>query len=213
MTQRLARAALAAVALTALASCVSWSGADKPIDAKVADPVRAFVEQWPAVTKRTFFTTITALGNRVTASGIFEYEGPRDFRMTAITENGMILFDARRNWAGTHVMRSMPGLDTGIVEQIVRDLSLGWRMPENFERMRQSGQTTLVQDLTADGLKATYTFGGHPLVLQKSQFSIGTLDTLSITYKTYDARGWPKDLSVQRPARFYSIQLSFTDEP
>ena len=191
--------------------CIRWSA--NPLAPEIADPVRTFTEQWPTEVKRPFFATITALGNRVTASGIFDYSGPRDFRMTAITENGMILFDARRNWAGTHVLRSMPGLDTSIVEQIVRDLSLGWRMPESFTRMRVSGRQTLVQDTTADGIQATYFFGGEPLRLQKSQFALGTLDTLSITYKSYDSRGRAHDLSVQRPARFYSIQLTFTDEP
>ena len=199
-----------------------------PIDPTISDPVRDFTKDWPTQTKRPFFATITALGHRVTASGIFDYTNQNDFRMTALNENGMILFDARKNWAGTHVLRSMPGLDTSIVEQLVRDLALAWRMPTDFTKMRVDHANTLVQDLTPEGIKATYTFArvnphaddiavyhlyNDVLRLQSSEFSIGTFDTLTITYKTYNSKGWVKDMSVSRPARLYSMQLTFTDEP
>src|SRR5262245_37545550 len=76
-----------------------------------ADLVTAAMTQWPRTNpgdppiKRPLFATIHLADHRSTASGILEYYAPHDFRITAATEMGSILFDARMNWAGVTVLR------------------------------------------------------------------------------------------------------------
>src|SRR5437868_4366641 len=77
--------------------------------------VQASLANWPKPApggelRRPFFATMHVAGIRTTAQGILEYRGPRDFRVTAVTEMGVILFDGRVNWGGVTVLRKMQGL-------------------------------------------------------------------------------------------------------
>src|SRR5947207_2364274 len=107
--------------LLALAGCqaVPHAKAVAPMSEE-ARRVEFALSRWPKpakgeAIKRPFFATIHAAGTRTTASGVLQYYGPRDFRITAVTEMGVILFDGRVNWAGPTVLRHMPGLDTSVI--------------------------------------------------------------------------------------------------
>src|ERR1051325_1791612 len=71
------------------------------------------LELWPEIDtgspglKRPFFTTVRRAGKLPTASGVLDSHNPRVFRLPAITELGVVLFDARVNWAGVTVLRHM----------------------------------------------------------------------------------------------------------
>ncbi len=183
--------------------------------------VRADLAQWPAVPKnsieglkRPFFATIRILNQRTTASGWLDFHNPRDFRITAVTEMGVILFDARMNWAGVTVLRQMPGLPTASVEALVSDLSTAFHLPASLEGLTPagSGGSLVLKRTEADTHKYTWTFDAASGRLKATDVDLGLFDTLHIQYHAYDSRGWPQELSVVRKARFYTISLSFTDD-
>src|SRR5689334_4122720 len=91
------------------------------------------LEAWPTpgddAIRRPLFATIHWNGRRMTASGVLEYDGPRDFRLTAANELGAVLFDGRMSWAGVTVWRHADGLDAGVVEMLLSDLSRSLELP------------------------------------------------------------------------------------
>jgi len=182
-----------------------------------AQRVSQALAQWPEIDagapalKRPFFATIHILGRRVTASGVLQYHSPRDFRITAVTEMGVILFDARMNWAGVTALRQMPGLDTSIVESLVSDLSKAFQLPDNLDGLAQKGNFLILNRTEADTNKYTWLFDPSTGRLHQIDVDIGPFDTLKIEYPRYNAHGWPEELTVTRKARFYMINLSFTD--
>jgi predicted NBD/HSP70 family sugar kinase len=113
--------------------------------------------RWPEVVtdkaglKRPFFATIHVAGRRTTASGILDYHGPRDFRITAVTELGVVLFDARMNWAGISVLRQMPGLDKSLVQTLVGDLSLAFHLPSSLQGLAMKAVAALAEALWGAG--------------------------------------------------------------
>src|SRR5689334_19309172 len=96
----LAAALLVILSFALLGGCQSQF---KPIAemSPTAQHVAQSLELWPEIEtgspglKRPFFTTVHIAGKRTTASGVLDYHDPRDFRITAITELGVVLFDAR----------------------------------------------------------------------------------------------------------------------
>jgi hypothetical protein len=182
--------------------------------------VQAALAQWPDASdrviglRRTFFTTIHAAGKRTTASGILHYYGPRDLRVTAITEMGAVLFDARINWAGVKVIRTMPGLDAAIVETLVHDLALAFIPPPTpaLGRLEIKRDAWILHQSDGDNYKYAYTFNPADARLRQQDVALGAFDTLHILYTRYNSRGWPQDLHISRPARLYTIAITFTNE-
>jgi len=162
---------------------------------------------WPNIpAKRPFSITIHIAGRRTTATGVLDYHDPRDFRITAATELGNVLFDVRVNWTGVTVLRTMPGIDASIVEAFVRNLSRAMTLPDSLEGL------TLARDqllLRRNGY--LWTFDANTDRLKTTEITMGTFDTLRIEYLRYDHRGWPREIAITRRARFYSITLTFTD--
>jgi hypothetical protein len=208
-------------ATCAAAGCAAQQAVGVSAPNPAAQRVRAALDQWPVVRdtaapglKRPFFATIRIVGQRTTASGVLDYHNPRDFRITAATELGVILFDARMNWAGVTVLRQMPGLPKPSVEALVGDLSTAFHLPASLDGLVSQGGDTLVLKRTeADTHKYTWTFDGSTGRLKQIDVDLGAFDTLHIQFKAYDGRGWPEELAVSRKARFYTINLSFTDDP
>ncbi|HVS72090.1 MAG TPA: hypothetical protein VHQ47_12615 [Phycisphaerae bacterium] len=211
-------------------AAVTWGGCQSAgqqtvgVSAPTAEQMRvkAALAQWPPEApagsltgvKRTFFCTIRILGQRTTASGVLSYYGPRDFRITAVTELGVILFDARMNWAGVTVLREMPGLPVSSVEALVGDLSAVFHLPENLNGLSPAGGDRLILKRTeADTHKYTWTFDAASGRLKQIDVDMGAFDTLHVQIKGYDGRGWPMELVISRKARFYTVNLSFTDDP
>jgi hypothetical protein len=172
---------------------------------------------WPEIDagspplNRPFFATIHIMGRRVTASGVLQYHSPRDFRITAVTEMGVILFDARMNWAGVTALRQMPGLDKSMVESLISDLSKAFQLPDNLEGLAEKGNFLVLKRIEADTNKYTWLFDPASGRLRETDVDISTFDTLKIEYPRYNVHGWPEELTVTRKARFYMINLSFTD--
>ncbi|HVX84874.1 MAG TPA: hypothetical protein VH253_08670 [Phycisphaerae bacterium] len=223
--KRVSRAVMAVVCgAAALWGGCQGTGRTVGVSAPTAEQMRvkAALAQWPprvpgdslSGVKRTFFATIRILGQRTTASGVLSYYGPRDFRITAVTELGVILFDARMNWAGVTVLREMPGLPEASVEALVGDLSAVFHMPASLEGLTPEGGEKLVLKRTeADTHKYTWTFDAGTGRLKQIDVDMGAFDTLHVQIKGYDGRGWPAELVIMRKARFYTVNLSFTDDP
>lgn len=221
---RVLTTALAALLLLAALPACQATHPTTPISAPSPElkRVKAAIDQWPVVPpdsveglKRPFFATIRILNQRTTASGILDFHDPRDFRITAITEMGVILFDARMNWAGVTVLRQMPGLPTASVEALVSDLSIALRLPASLDGLTPSsnGATLLLKRTEPDTHKYTWTFDAASGRLKQIDADLGAFDTLHVQFHAYDTRGWPAELTVTRKARFYTINLSFTEDP
>lgn len=120
--------------------------------------------QWPQVPaeepplKRPFFATIHIAGRRTTASGLLQFHNPRDFRITAATEMGVILFDGRMNWAGVTVLRSLPGVDKSVIGTLVRDLATAFQLPTSFAGGIPKNGVLTIKQTGADTNKYTWTF-------------------------------------------------------
>jgi hypothetical protein len=176
----------------------------------LAERIQQAMAAWPHTVHWTFFTTIHAAGNRTTASGVVDYRDPQHVRMTAVTEMGMILFDARITPDGVQADRLMPGLSASIVKDFVRDLALAFHTPANLADLKiSSDRATLTED--HDDHTYHYTFGPDGR-LRQTVVDVGLFDTVNIQYLRYNARGWPVDVTVSRPLRAYSLELSFTHQ-
>lgn len=199
------RQLLLALLLLALAAC---QAPGRPVESTA--PVEAALQRWPREGKRPFFTTIHALGKRITASGVLDFHNAHDFRLTAVNEMGAVLFDARRNWAGITVLRTLPGLDSKIVETLLQDFSLALRTPATLDGMLAEGDYHVVRatDPRGDKLKWKFTPAGQLAWLEVQR---GVFDTLRGQYRTYNAAGMPRDLVLSRPARGYTAYFTFTD--
>jgi hypothetical protein len=161
--------------------------------------------------KRPFFTTIHAGGRRVTASGVLDYHSARDFRMTAVTEMGVILFDGRINWAGVTVLRQMPGLDARIVESLVSDMSKAFTLPESLDGLALKDGSLVLSKTGADTNRYTWLFDPGSGRLREIAVKMGAFDTLYVRYLRYNVQGWPEEITLTRKARFYTIHLTFND--
>jgi hypothetical protein len=182
-----------------------------------AQRVSQALSAWPEAAvgapglKRPFFTTIHLAGRRVTASGVLEYHSARDFRITAATELGVILFDARMNWAGVTVLRQMPGLDKLIVESFVHDLSKAFELPASLDGLAQQGNSLVLSRTGGDTNEYTWVFDPSSGRLRETEVKIGMFDTLLVDFSRYNAHGWPEEMTVTRKARLYSLNLTFSD--
>lgn len=200
-----------------LVACQSQNAATRPAASQKIqrhhsgdqEKINAALDQWPDEARRPFIATIHAAGRRVVANGVFDYHNPRDFRITTVTELGQILFDARCNWAGCKVVRTMPGLSETIVELLCRDLSLAWRIPEDAQKVEMRKNEYILMFTDAERFRFTWYFDPESGRLRRTDILLGMFDTLTVTVLSYDSRGWPVDLSLSRPARAYTIQLSF----
>lgn len=194
----------------ALAGCAERPAATLSTTGPSRAQVEQAMAQWPSRMHRTFFATIHAAGHRIAASGVFDARSPRDFRITAVTEVGNILFDVRFDWAGVHVIRVMPGLPESIVEAICRDISLAMRAPGNLADLRTREHDAVLKNRSAEGYQFTYTFDAKGRVTE-SRVEVGTFDTLTVKYERYDEAGRPVDVTMQRPMRAYTMALTLMD--
>jgi hypothetical protein len=218
MTMSRLQKMLCAVVLTILSGC-EFIPNTKPVSLSSTEATRVAgaIARWPMVKpgeepiRRTFFTTLHWGGQRVTAQGVMNYYGPRDFRMTAVTELGVILFDGRINWGGVTVLRSFPGLDKGVVESLIRDISRGLELPESLAGLAGNTQALYLRKTLSDTHRHTWTFDLGTGVLRSTEVKLGMTDTLYVDYKAYDSRGWPEEVAVRRQARGLTAEFTFTD--
>jgi hypothetical protein len=209
---------LGLVAAVCLAGCESIPGA-RAISLQSPDAVRvrASLANWPrpepgGELRRPFFATMRVAGIRTTAQGILEYRGPRNFRVTAVTEMGVILFDGRVDWGGVTVLRQMPGLQTAAIEAMLTDMVRAFDLPKDLDGLKAGDSKLVISRKLADTHDYTWIFNREDGRLMQTEVSLGLLDTLRIGYEGYTARGWPKDLQVARRARLYDVSFTFTDD-
>jgi hypothetical protein len=48
-------------------------------------------------------------------------------------------------------------------------------------------------------------------MLRSTDIDLGPFDTLHVEYRTYNARGWPEDVTITRRARLVDVSFTFTD--
>ncbi|MGN6370607.1 MAG: hypothetical protein ACTHN5_20330 [Phycisphaerae bacterium] len=214
--------AAALSALLPLAGCQSTKLLNISAPTPEMQRVQAAMAAWPhapadaPAIKRPFFTTIHIAGRRTTASGLLQFHSPRDFRITAATEMGVILFDGRMNWAGVSVLRSMPGIDPGIIASLLTDLTTAFQLPDSLRGIEAKGATAngtptalVLKKQGADTNHYTWTFDPRTGRLRTLDVDMSLFKTVHISYLRYDARGWPEEISVKAP--LYSISFTFTD--
>ncbi len=211
------------LALLAFTGCAT----DKTLNISAPTPemqrIQAAMSAWPhapadaAAIKRPFFATIHIAGHRTTASGLLQYHNSRDFRITAATEMGVILFDGRMNWAGVQVLRSMPGIDRSIIASLLTDLTTAFQLPESLKGIEAKGTTPagapallVLKKQCADTNHYAWTFDAHTGRLRTLDVDMSLFKSLHIDYLRYDARGWPQELALKAP--LYSISFTFTDD-
>jgi hypothetical protein len=208
------------LALTCTLSACQQVQSTTAIAALSADQQRVSnaMAAWPNIPaaspalQRTFFATIHIAGRRTTASGILSFHNARDFRITAVTEMGVILFDGRMNWAGVTILRSMPGVDESIVGTLVHDLAIAFQLPTSLTGSSTKDGALVVKQTGADTNKYAWTFDSHSGHLRSTDVSLGLFDTLHIDYLRYNTQGWPQEMTVSRKARLYTISFTFTDD-
>ena len=210
------------VALLAFTGCET----EKTLNISAPTPemqrIQAAMAAWPhapsdaPAIKRPFFATIHIAGHRTTASGLLQYHNSRDFRITAATEMGVILFDGRMNWAGVDVLRSMPGIDRSIIASLLTDLTTAFQLPEALKGIEARGTTPtgpallVLKKQGADTNHYTWTFDARTGRLRTLDVEMSLFKSLHIEYVRYDARGWPQELTLKAP--LYSISFTFTDD-
>ena len=176
--------------------------------------VKEALADWPrpapgAALRRPFFAEIDAAGRRITAKGVLEYHGPRDFRVTTVAEDGSILFDGRVNWAGAMILRQTPGIDTAVVEALLADLTRAFDPPVELRGLKTGDEKMVLARRLGDDHDHTWIFSRGDGRLLETTVTQG-LDTLHVAYGGYSARGWPEELRVTHWTRRYEVSFSFT---
>jgi len=211
------RPTLTAALALALAACEAVPNAQPVLPGSPESQlVRQALADWPqpspgAALRRPFFVDIHAAGFRATATGILEYHGPRDFRITAIADGGGILFDGRVNWAGVLILRQMPGLDTNALEALLADLSRAFDPPAELRGLKAGDQKMALARRLGDDRDYTWIFDRGDGRLLEATVTQG-LDTLQVDYRGYSSRGWPQELHVTHWTRQYEATFSFTND-
>ncbi len=174
--------------------------------------IDAALARWPKAVRRPFFATIRAAGHRVVAVGNFDYRNADDFRITAVTELGQTLFDVRCKNNECKVLHVMPGLGENIVAMLCRDMSLAWRVPQVAGALEEHKGSLRMSVTDEQRRRAYYLFDPKSGMLTREEIQLGFLDALFVDVLNVDERGWPTELVFNRPARAYTIQLSFLSE-
>ena len=176
-----------------------------------ASAVAAAISAWPSEARRPFFMTIHAYGRRISATGMLSQQ-LEEIRLTAVTEVGALLFDARADAGQVTVTRLLPAMNADLVRMLVGDFSLALQVPRSTEGLTPRGGTAVIKAEDARDRKHTHTFGPGGQ-LQAVSIRHGLFDSLCVRYLTYDSRGWPREMELQRPSRHYRMRLTFTDTP
>lgn len=168
--------------------------------------VESHHEMWPTEFRRPFNASITYLGQNMPAEGTLDFHGWRDFRMSA-TGKGKLLFDARVNWAGFHVLRDGSGaVPDSVAGTICRDVSLALRPPDVVQ-LKPKGADLAGTCVDALGQTFTYRYGLDGRLKEK-RVQLRAFDTLTIRYLAFDATGFPTSITIDRPHRLYTIAVS-----
>ncbi len=166
---------------------------------------------WPQEFRSSYSATITFMGQRIDAVGAIDFRTWRDFRLSATTPQGKLLFDARVNWAGFHNLHASAQLPDSPVGSICRDVSLALRPPEIKEPLRNKDGYLEASFEDALHRHFTYYFNRTTMQLEKTTVQRASFDTLTILFPRHDSRGWPVEMIFERPHRFYKITMTLNN--
>jgi hypothetical protein len=181
-----------------------------------AQRVRQALARWPRppadAPLRLRFTAAVRLGNlRMKATGTMVYYGPRDFRVTALAEDGGVLFDGRVNWGGALILEAREGLDREMLEALLTDMSRSFEMPASLDGLRAGASQMALTATPGGAYECTWVFDRANGRLEREEIDLGLLDVLRIRYGALLARGWPEELSLVRLGRRYEASFSFAE--
>jgi hypothetical protein len=162
---------------------------------------------WPHEFKETVTAEIVFFGKHISAVGMIDFHNARDFRLTAAGPDGKLLFDARYNWAGCHNMHRSALIPDSAVGTICRDISLALQ-PPNGEGLHAKEGYDITTHTDAQLRHFTYYCHRQNAQPEKLTVQLSGFDTLTIHYRRYDARGWPTQIYIDRPYRFYSVTMT-----
>jgi hypothetical protein len=179
--------------------------------------VREALARWPRaealVPRRFAFAADLRLGSwQTTAKGVLEYWGSRDFRVTAVGEDGGVLFDGRFNWGGVMIMRLKAGVDAGPIEELLRDMVRGFEMPGQLEGLRAGAKKMVLTRTSADDHETTWIFERANGRLVETVVDMGFFDSLRIYYRGVASEGWPRGLRLVRRAQDCEVAFLFGEE-
>ena len=213
---RSSKALLAAWALT-LAACEAVPNA-QPVapEGPEVQRVKEALADWPrpapgAALRRPFGAEIFVAGLRTRATGVLQYHGPRDFRVTMVAEDGGVLFDGRVNWAGAMILRHVPDIDTSFIETLLDDLTRAFALPAELRGLKAGNEKLVLMRHLGDDRDYIWIFNRGDGRLLETTVTQG-LDTLDIAYGGYSNSGWPEELHVTHWARRYEVSFSFTND-
>jgi hypothetical protein len=210
------RNTILALAALGLAACEAVPNARLlPAQSPEAERVKAALADWPrpavgAALRRPFQATIHAAGLPHAVAGVLEYYGPRDFRITAVTETGAILFDGRVTWAGVTILRQASGIGAGVAEALLGDLTHAFELPADLRGLKAGDEKLVLRRRLGDERDYTWIFNRGDGRILEAAVARG-FDTLHVFYRGYSAGGWPEELHVVRWARQYDVTFSFTE--
>lgn len=165
--------------------------------------------QWPMPSLRLFTGTLVMGHQRVAVLGMWHFRSPWSFRLAVATMRGSPLFALRANWAGVQLLQLRRGFSGKLALAIGHDISLGTRSPKSLGDMRLRRHESEIVARDAWGHNITWQFAGPAGHLRQMVVRRRTGDILTVQYGRYSLRGWPRALSLYRPALDYALILRF----
>ncbi len=140
---------------------------------------------------------------------MLDYHGPWDFRLRVGIVGGPGLFDGRYDWAGIHFRSCSPAFDDRVATAIMEDVSAALRLPRSLEGLELGEHVSRLRVRGGDGWEYTYEFAGTRGGLRMLTVTRGAFDTLEVQFPRYEATGWPREMTLYRPAYGYSAAFTF----
>jgi len=202
----------AVLGVMGLAGCMAPRPAGMPLEAGAApgrDVIARTLAGRPREVKRSITGEIFARGERIKVTGMLDFHGSLDFRLSLAMVGGPGLFDGRYDWAGIHLRSCSPGFDDRVAVAMIEDVSMALREPRSLEGLDAAEHVTLLRVTGGDAVEFTYEFAGAQGALRRLTVMRGPFDGLEVQFPGYEARGWPKGMTLYRPAYGYSAEFTF----
>jgi hypothetical protein len=206
-------AAVAALCVVSLAGCAAPRAPRVRLALQPPPPPRlvgAMLRRFPRQIDRSFFATVQVGGKRFTAIGRLHSFGPRDFRITVATEMGQLLFDARWNWAGLHLLRITHRISPMAAKFVCDNISYALRVPRSAAGLREKRYYAVLHRRDDAGHSFRYVFAGRLGRLVKDRVDLSFFDTLHVQYRRYTHGGLPQKIVLYRPLAAMLVEITFT---
>ncbi len=172
------------------------------------------IDAWPAEYKRQFFATIRVGDHRMTAQGQIDLHPNGESRLTATTENGLVIIDATIKGKQVQILRRAPGIWPDALRAIAADSVLALSTPKSPDAKDAMVYSYWHETYIRSGflIHDRYKFVGPDGRLQAARFFRGPWDPLHVQVLRYTPEGAPLEVIFFRPRYWYMVSLTFTDK-